>query len=55
MVSGAAKGGNRAFGPPALGLRQALGRECTHQADQGETVIYNNKVDKIQILLGYLY
>ena len=33
--SGAAKGGgNRAFAP--LGLRQALGRECTHQADQGE-------------------
>ena len=28
-------GGNRAFAPP-LGLRQALGRECTHQADQGE-------------------
>ena len=22
--------------PPPLGLRQVLGRECTHQADQGE-------------------
>ena len=35
--SGAAKGGG-ATGhlPPPLGLRQALGRECTHQADQGE-------------------
>ena len=32
------QGGNRAFAPPPLplGLRQALGRECTHQADQGE-------------------
>ena len=29
-------GGNRAFAPPPLGLRQTLGRECTHQADQGE-------------------
>ena len=40
-----------------LGLRQVFGRECTHQADQGEMVIYkyNNRVDKIQILLGYLY
>ena len=27
-------GGNRAFAPPPLGLRQAL--EFTHQADQGE-------------------
>ena len=36
-VTGAAKGGgNRAFAPPPLGLRQTLGRECTHQADQGE-------------------
>ena len=36
-ASGAVKGGggNRAFATP-LGLRQALGRECTHQADQGE-------------------
>ena len=42
-------------GPSAI--RQALGRECTHQADQGEMVIYNYRVDKIQIqvLLVYLY
>ena len=28
-------GGNRAFAPPPLGP-SALGREYTHQADQGE-------------------
>ena len=51
--SGAAKGrGNRAFAPPPH-LRQALGRDCTHQADKGEMIIYNYRVDKIQILLGY--
>ena len=48
-------GGQPGICPPPLGLRQALGRECTHQADQGEMVIYNNREDKIQILLGYLY
>ena len=33
------EGGNRAFAPPPSGpsaIRQDLGRECTHQADQGE-------------------
>ena len=55
-VSGAAKGGvGTGHLPPPLGLRQTLGRECTYQADQGKTVIYNNRVDKIKILLGYLY
>ena len=34
-VSGAARG-KPGICPPPLGLRQALGRECTHQADQGE-------------------
>ena len=35
--SGAARGGGQpGICPPPLGLRQALGRECTHQADQGE-------------------
>ena len=36
VLSGAAKGGQPGICPPPLGLRQALGRECTHKADQGE-------------------
>ena len=35
-LSGAAKGGGQPGICPPLGLRQVLGRECTHQADQGE-------------------
>ena len=34
MFSGAAKGATGHL--PPVGLRQALGRECTHQADQEE-------------------
>ena len=30
------QGGQPDICPPPLGLRQALGRECTHQADHGE-------------------
>ena len=30
------RGGQPGICPPPLGLRQALDRECTHQADHGE-------------------
>ena len=44
-------------GPEAVPLLppSRAGPECTHQADQGENGNLQYRVDKIQILLVYLY
>ena len=52
------KGATGHFAPlGSSAIRQALGRECivVHIKIKGKMVMYKYRVDKIQILLGYLY